>query len=187
MVVSRLSRNDRNPTPRSSRAVTTSIRCRNDRPSRSSRHTTGVSPGRSCSSTASSCGRRSKAPDGPVGPHLPAAGRGQLVDLQVRVLLGRRDPRVAQQVRPAPDRTANPLHDLVTVRRFPDTGCATQPVPAARSPAGAIRPTACVNPYRPTNERLRDVFVARLTGPLDGCPRAARSAGCGWPGVQSRE
>jgi len=42
--------------------VTTSIRCRNDRPSRSRRHTTSVSPGRSCSRTASSCGRRSSAP-----------------------------------------------------------------------------------------------------------------------------
>jgi len=42
--------------------VTTSLRCRNDRPSRSRRHTTGVSPGRSCSKAASSCGRRSSAP-----------------------------------------------------------------------------------------------------------------------------
>jgi len=63
VVVSMFSRRDRNPTPRSSSPVTTSIRCRNDRPSRSSRHTTNVSPGRNCPSTASSCGRRSNAPD----------------------------------------------------------------------------------------------------------------------------
>jgi len=46
VVVSMFSRSDRNPTPRASSAVTTSIRCRSDRPSRSSRHTTNVSPGR---------------------------------------------------------------------------------------------------------------------------------------------
>jgi len=58
-----LSRNDRNPTPRSSNLVTTSIRCRSDRPNRSNRHTTSVSPGRNCPSTPSSCGRRSSTPD----------------------------------------------------------------------------------------------------------------------------
>jgi len=45
-----------------------------------------------------------------VGPHLPAPGRGQLVDLQVRVLLGRRHPRITQQVR----------HDPGTVPQTPD-------------------------------------------------------------------
>ncbi len=50
-VVSIDSCNDRNPTPRSSSPRTVSIRCGNDRPSRSSRHTTRVSPGRSDTTT----------------------------------------------------------------------------------------------------------------------------------------
>ena len=49
VVVSIDSCNDRNPTPRASSSWTVSIRCRNDRPSRSSRQTTRVSPGRSAS------------------------------------------------------------------------------------------------------------------------------------------
>jgi hypothetical protein len=51
------------PPPRPANPVTTSIRCRSDRPRRSSRHPTNVSPGRNCSNTSSSCGRRSNAHD----------------------------------------------------------------------------------------------------------------------------
>ncbi len=40
-------------------------------------------------------------------PGHRAGSRGQLVDLQVRGLLGRRHPRTAQQLRRAPGRTAN--------------------------------------------------------------------------------
>jgi len=48
---------------RTARSVTTPIRCRRLRPSRSRRHTTGVSPARSSHNARSSCGRRSTAPD----------------------------------------------------------------------------------------------------------------------------
>jgi len=51
VVVSIASCNDRNPTPRSSSLRTVSTRCGSDRPSRSSRHTTRVSPGRSDTTT----------------------------------------------------------------------------------------------------------------------------------------
>ena len=93
-----LSRNDRNPTPRSSNLVTVSIRCRSDRPNRSNRPTTSVSPGRNCPKTSSSCGRRSQYPRRLIGPHPEAPHRGQLIDLQVRVLLRGRHPRVPQQM-----------------------------------------------------------------------------------------
>jgi hypothetical protein len=63
VVVSRASATLRNPTPRSSRVVTVSIRWRRERPSRSSFHTTRVSPGRSWSRTLVSSGRASSEPD----------------------------------------------------------------------------------------------------------------------------
>jgi hypothetical protein len=44
-----------------------------------------------------------------VGPHPPTTRGGELVDLQVRVLLARRDPRVAQQVWHAAERSGNGL------------------------------------------------------------------------------
>jgi len=40
-----------------------------------------------------------------INEHLPTPGCGQLVGLQVRVLLGRGDPGVAEQVTHAPERT----------------------------------------------------------------------------------
>jgi hypothetical protein len=63
VVVSIASCNDRNPTPRSANPRTVSIRCGNDRPNRSSRHTTNVSPGRNASITATSSGRSVRDPD----------------------------------------------------------------------------------------------------------------------------
>jgi len=63
VVVSIASVTDRNPTPRSRSAVTVSIRCGRDRPNRSNRHTTNVSPGRSESNAATSSGRSSRLPD----------------------------------------------------------------------------------------------------------------------------
>jgi IstB-like ATP binding protein len=62
VVVSIASCRLRNPTPRSARLVTVSIRWRSDRPSRSSFQTTRVSPGRSWSRTCSSTGRSLRAP-----------------------------------------------------------------------------------------------------------------------------
>ncbi len=59
VVVSIDSRSDRNPTPRSSSAVTVSIRWRRERPRRPRRQTTRVSPGRGRSKTLSSSGQRS--------------------------------------------------------------------------------------------------------------------------------
>ena len=54
---------DRNPTPRASRVLTTSIRCGSERPSRSSRHTTSTSPSRRNPSAAVRPGRSSLAPE----------------------------------------------------------------------------------------------------------------------------
>ena len=55
-----------------------------------------------------------------------AENRGQLVDLQVRGLLGRRHPRTAQQLRRAPGRTANarpgPTRDVGSGRQLRYTG-----------------------------------------------------------------
>jgi len=63
VVVSIASCIDRNPIPRAASPRTVSIRCGNDRPNRSSRHTTKVSPARSASNTAASSGRSVTAPD----------------------------------------------------------------------------------------------------------------------------
>jgi len=62
-VVSTASVTDQNPTPRSASAVTVSIRCGRDRPNRSNRHTTNVSPGRNEANAAASSGRSSRDPD----------------------------------------------------------------------------------------------------------------------------
>jgi hypothetical protein len=62
VVVSIASCNDRNPIPRSASPRTVSIRCGKDRPRRSSRHTTKVSPGRNASITAPSSGWWSTTP-----------------------------------------------------------------------------------------------------------------------------
>jgi len=77
-----------------------------------------VFPARSCSRTSSSSGRRSTAPDARAVHTFQHPSRPQLVDLQVRVLLGRRHPRIAQQVRHDPGRTANVQHGPLTRRRF---------------------------------------------------------------------
>ena len=53
----------------------------------------------------------------------------------------------------------------------------TQPVPAAGSPEGAIRPTACAGPDRPTNERLRNVFLTRVPGLMPARDTATRAVG----------
>ncbi len=77
VVVSIASCRDLNPTPRSSSWRTVSTRCGRDRPSRSSRHTTKVSPGRSDAIASASCGRSVLAPDA-VSVHVrqhPAALR----------------------------------------------------------------------------------------------------------------
>jgi len=57
------SRSDRNPTPRSSRPRTVSIKCGNDRPNRSSRHTHNVSPSPSAAITSTSFGRSARDPE----------------------------------------------------------------------------------------------------------------------------
>jgi hypothetical protein len=62
VVVSMVSCNDRNPTPRAANPRTVSIRCGNDRPNRSSRHTK-VSPDRNASITNPSSGRSVNDPD----------------------------------------------------------------------------------------------------------------------------
>jgi len=51
-----------NPIPLALRSSTTSMRCLRERPKRSSRHTTRVSPGRSCSRALSRPGRDARAP-----------------------------------------------------------------------------------------------------------------------------
>ena len=62
-MVSIASVTDQNPTPRSANPVTVSIRCGNDRPNRSNRHTTNVSPDRNESNAATNSGRSSHDPD----------------------------------------------------------------------------------------------------------------------------
>jgi len=73
-----------------------------------------------------------------IGPDLPAAGSGQLVDLQVRVLLGRRDPRVAQRVRHAQPVPQTPFTtdsryvgsgQLLRTRPLPDSTLTSGPPP----------------------------------------------------------
>ena len=106
VVVSIDSRRLRNPTSRCSRAVTVSMRCRSERPSRSRRHTTRVSPGRSASMTSSRAGRRPKVPEA-WSVYLPAPGGGELVGLQRRVLLRGRHPRVPEEMTHGQDRSEN--------------------------------------------------------------------------------
>ena len=67
-------------------------------------------------------------------PHRGHAdNRGQLVDLQVRGLLGRRHPRIAQQLRRAPGRTAAPNPARMRQTWVPDLSCATRAVTATCS------------------------------------------------------
>ena len=61
-MVSIASVTDQNPTPRPANPVTVSIRCGNDRPNRSNRHTTNESPGRRLSNAATSSDRSSRLP-----------------------------------------------------------------------------------------------------------------------------
>ena len=63
VVVSIPSCRDANATPRSASALTVSTRCRSDRPSRSSRHTTSVSPARRYPRHNVSSGRSVSFPD----------------------------------------------------------------------------------------------------------------------------
>ena len=58
------------------------------------------------------------APRRMVGPDLPAPCRDQIVDLRVRVLLGPRYLCAAEQMRRAPDRTANPRPAQVATHTF---------------------------------------------------------------------
>jgi len=164
VVVSMLSRSDRNPTPRSSSPVTTSIRCRNDRPSRSSRHTTSASPGRSCSKTH---------PAAAAGPAPPTHGRSRpssTPQQSARRPAGQGSarsstPARAQQARH--DRTV-PQTSYTPYSRYVGSGhqLCTLPLAAARSSAGRIQSIGRASPDRPTNERLRDVFVASVTCPM---------------------
>jgi len=62
VVVSMLSVRLANPIPLALRSSTTEIRCLRERPKRSSRHTTRVSHGRSCSRALSRPGRDARAP-----------------------------------------------------------------------------------------------------------------------------
>ena len=84
-----------------------------------------------------------------------SSGRGQLVDLQGRVLLGRRHAARNSAGAPCLNRAANLLHALCS--RYVGSGhlLRTLPLPAARSPAGRIRSIDRASPNRPTNERLR--------------------------------
>ena len=50
--------------------------------------------------------------------------------------------------------------------QVPDTGCATQPAPVARSRASRIRSIGGANLHRSTNERLWGTFVAHVPGPM---------------------
>jgi hypothetical protein len=63
VVVSIPSCNERKPTPRSPSSPTTSIRCRTERPRRSKRQTTMVSPGRKWSNSWTSSGRSVRDPE----------------------------------------------------------------------------------------------------------------------------
>ncbi len=113
-----------------------------------------------------------------VGPDLPAAGSSQLVDLQVRVLLKRRHPRVTQQVCHAPGRTANPQQDLLALRTF-RTPVAQHGWSLQHAHKRATSGRSTTRADRPTNERLRDVLVARETGFLDAEASGRGSAGDG--------
>ena len=62
VVVSMDSVSDRNPTPLFSSSLTVSMRCGNERPNRSSRHTTRVLPGCNASNTNPNSGRSVRAP-----------------------------------------------------------------------------------------------------------------------------
>ncbi len=104
--------------PLASSAVITTIRCPSDRPSRSSRHTTSVSPGRRCSRTASSCGRRSSAPDArsvQTFQHPAAASSTTCRSGFYSVVDTRAWPSRCAML---PDRTANGRDSLGAIRRF---------------------------------------------------------------------
>ena len=94
VVVSIPSCRDANATPRSASALTVSTRCRSDRPSRSSRHTTSVSPARRYPRHRVSSGRSASFPYA-VSVKIFSARRGQRVGLPVQVLGGTGDPGVA--------------------------------------------------------------------------------------------
>ena len=81
-----------NATPRPASALTVSTRCRSDRPSRSSRHTTSVSPARRYPMHSVSCGRCGQLPRRRIGEDLLAARRVQRAGLPVQVLTGTGDP-----------------------------------------------------------------------------------------------
>ncbi len=141
------------PTPRSSSPVTTSIRCRNDRPSRSSRHTTRVSPGRSCSSTSSSCGLRSNAPDAwsvhtfqhPAVVSSSTCRSGFCSSVDTRV--------VAQQV---PHARTVPQTPFTTCSWYVGSGHQLRaPEPRSTLMSRPIRSIDRASPDRPTIERLR--------------------------------
>ena len=72
---------DANATLRSASALTVSTRCRSDRPSRSSRHTTSVSPARRYPMHNVSSGRSVSFPD--VKGHRDFPAGGQLISLRV--------------------------------------------------------------------------------------------------------
>jgi len=96
VVVSIDSVNDRNPTPLPSNSLTVSIRCGNDRPNRSNRHTTKVLPGCNASNTNPNSGRSVSAPLA-TSVHTFQHGGAESVVLQRSFLFRGRDPGVAQK------------------------------------------------------------------------------------------
>ncbi len=91
-MVSIASVTDQNPTPRPANPVTVSIRCGNDRPNRSNRHTTNVSPRRNESNAAASSDRSSREPDAwsvntrqhPATPNASSCNAGSCTAVDTR-------------------------------------------------------------------------------------------------------
>ena len=100
VVVSRPSVNDRNPTSRCSRSPIVSIRCRSDRPNRSSRQTT-TCPRAQIVQARIKLRTMTDRPRPPVVIDPSTARPRQRVALQRQVLAGGRHPRVANEL---PDR-----------------------------------------------------------------------------------
>jgi len=116
-----LSRNDRNPTPRSSRAVTTSIRWRRLRPSRSRRHTTSVSPIRSSAGSAQPTRGARSATRGPRTPPATPRQHHNYLPRQPRRQSPNRPPRPVNQTGAAGQHTAVAFHP----HQIPRTGVHT--------------------------------------------------------------
>ena len=96
LVVSMASWSERKPTSGSPSAVTTATRSWRDRPRRSSRQTTTTSPACVVEQLLAGSGLRGRARGGVLEEAL-AAGGDERVALEGEVLVGRRDPGVAEQ------------------------------------------------------------------------------------------